>query len=119
MTKHGRISDQVGLKPTWTENHLCVLNDDDVVHLLRAAVKREGSQSAVAKRYGVDRGTMNSILNGKRRVGATVLKAFGLRKVYVIDDYRALSGLGVSDLSHDASSERPLLQGTATKEAGR
>jgi plasmid maintenance system antidote protein VapI len=54
---------------------------------LLAAVKREGSQGAVAKRYGVDRGTMNSILNGKRRVTATVLKAFGLRKVYVIDDY--------------------------------
>jgi len=41
-------------------------------------------------------------LNGKRRVNATVLKAFGLRKVYVIDDYEVLSG-GVSKLSHDAS----------------
>ena len=41
------------------------------------------------------------MLNGKRRVSATVLKAFGLRKVYVIDDYEVLSGLGVSNLSHD------------------
>ena len=45
---------------------------------------------------------MNSILNGKRRVSATVLKALGLREVYVIDDYEVLSG-GVSNLSHDAS----------------
>jgi len=68
-----------------------LLDDDDVVHLLRAAVKCEGSQAAFAK------------LNGKRRVNATVLKAFGLRKVYVIDDYKALSGLGMSNLSHDVS----------------
>jgi hypothetical protein len=42
---------------------------------------------------------MNSILNNKRRVSATLLKAFGLRKVYVIDDYKVVSGLGVSFLA--------------------
>ena len=103
MTSFGRTPHQVGFKSSWTGDHLCVLDDDDVVHLLRAAVKREGSQAAFAKRYGLDRGTMNSILNGKRRVNATVLKDFGLRKVYVIDDYEVLSGLGVSNLSHDVS----------------
>jgi hypothetical protein len=106
MTSHGRTPDQVGLTPSWTVDHLRVLDDDDVVHFLRAAVKREGSQSAVAKRYGVDRGTMNSILNGKRRVTATVLKAFGLRKVYVIDDYEVLN-------KHSSP------QGMAMKESGR
>ena len=102
MTSHGRTPDQVGLTPSWAVDHLRVLDDDDVVHLLRAAVKREGSQAAFAERHGLDRGTMNSILNGKRRVSATVLRALGLRKVYVIDDYKLLSGLGVSNLSHDA-----------------
>src|SRR6516225_11344714 len=106
MTSHERTPDQVGLKPSWTGDHLRVLDDDDVVHLLRAAVKREGSQAAFAKRYGLDRVSMNSMLNGKRRVSATVLKAFGLRKVYVIDDYEVLSGLGVSNLSHDASGRQ-------------
>jgi hypothetical protein len=106
MTCHGRTPDQVGLTPSWTVDHLRLLDDDDVVHFLRAAVKREGSQAAVAKRYGVDRGTMNSILNGKRRVTATVLKAFGLRKVYVIDDYEVLN-------------KRSSPQGMGTKEAGR
>ena len=104
MTSYKRTPDHVGLKSTWRGDQLCVLDDDDVVHLLRAAVKREGSQAAFAKRHGLDRGTMNSILNGKRRVSATLLKAFGLRKVYLIDDYKVLSGLGVSNLSHDASS---------------
>ena len=95
MTSYGRTPDQVGLKSAWRADQLCVLDEDDVVHLLRAAVKREGSQAAFAKRYGLDRFTLNSVLNGKRRVNATVLKAFGLRKVYVIDDYEVLSG-GVS-----------------------
>jgi hypothetical protein len=102
MTSYERTPEQVGLKPLCTRDHLRLLDDDDVVHLLRAAVKREGSQAAFAKRYGLDRFTLNSVLNGKRRVNATVLKAFGLRKVYVIDDYEVLSG-GVSNLSHDAS----------------
>lgn len=93
MTSYGRTPGQVRLKSTWTGDQLCVLDDDDVVHLLRAAVKREGSQAAFAKRYGLDRGTMNSILNGKRRVSAALVKAFGLRKVYLIDDYKVLSAL--------------------------
>lgn len=93
MTSYGRTPDQVGPKSTLTADQLHVLDDDDVVHLLRAAVKREGSQAAFAKRYGLDRGTMNSILNGKRRVSATLVKAFGLRKVYLIDDYKLLDGL--------------------------
>jgi hypothetical protein len=102
MTSYERTPDQLGLKPSWAGDHLRLLDDDDdVVRLLRAAVKREGSQAAFAKRYGLDRVSMNSMLNGKRRVSATVLKAFGLRKVYVIDDYEVLSGLGVSNLSHD------------------
>ena len=102
MTSYERTPDQLGLKPSWAGDHLRLLDDDEVVHLLRAAVKREGSQTAFAKRYGLDRFTLNSVLNGKRRVNGTVLKAFGLRKVYVIDDYEVLSG-GVSKLSHDAS----------------
>jgi hypothetical protein len=62
MTSDERTPDQVGLKPSWRVDHLCVLDDDDIVDLLRAAVKREGSQAAFAKRYGVDRVTINSIL---------------------------------------------------------
>ena len=66
MTSCGRSPDYVGSKPTWKRGHLGVLNDDDVVHLLRVAVERQGSQTAFAKRYGVDRADLNSILNGRR-----------------------------------------------------
>jgi hypothetical protein len=82
------------------KDHLGVLNDDDVLRLLRAAVEREGSQAAFAKRYGVDRAHVNSALNGKRGVSATLVKALGLRKVYVIDDHDdVLSRQGVDDIA--------------------
>jgi hypothetical protein len=41
-----------------------VFSDDDVVHLLKTAIEREGSQTAFAKRHGVDRPTINAILKG-------------------------------------------------------
>jgi DNA-binding phage protein len=63
-------------------SHLLVFNDDEVVHLLRAAVEREGNQGAFARHYGIERTGLNQILNGKRHVTSAVLKALGLRKVY-------------------------------------
>jgi hypothetical protein len=45
-----------------------VFDNDDVVHLLKTAVEREGSQIAFAKRYGINRSELNEILHGKRRV---------------------------------------------------
>ena len=59
-----------------------VFDHDDVVHLLKTAVEREGSQIAFAKRYGVNR---SEILHGKRRVCDPLAKAMGLRKVYVVE----------------------------------
>ena len=40
-----------------------VFSDDDVVH---AAIEREGSQMAFAKRYGINRTYLNMILHGKK-----------------------------------------------------
>ena len=62
-----------------------VFDDDDVVHLLRAAIEREGSQMAFAKRYGVNRTYLNMVLNGKRHLSGRLVKALGLRKVYVAE----------------------------------
>jgi hypothetical protein len=62
-----------------------VFDEDDVVHLLRAAVEREGSQVAFAKRHGLDRPLVNMILNGKRPVSDVIVKALGLRRVYVAE----------------------------------
>jgi hypothetical protein len=62
-----------------------VFDDDDVVHLLRVAVEREGTQNALAKRYGIDRVNLNMVLNGKRPVTSAIVKALGFRKVYVAE----------------------------------
>jgi hypothetical protein len=75
----------VGLRPTNKAGDLLVLNDDNVVDLLKAAVEREGSQSAFAMRYNVNRTELNSILNGRRRISSSLVKALGLRRVYVVE----------------------------------
>lgn len=62
-----------------------VFDEDDVVHLLRAAVEREGSQIAFADRCGVDRAYISTVLNGRRRVSGSLAKALGLRRVYVVE----------------------------------
>ena len=65
--------------------HALVFDEADVVRLLRAAVEREGGQSAFAKHHGLDRVLINMILKGKRPVSGSVAKALGLRKVYVAE----------------------------------
>jgi hypothetical protein len=62
-----------------------VFDDDAVVRLLRAAIEREGSQTAFAKCCGVIRSFINEVLNGKRHASGRLLKALGLRKVYVVE----------------------------------
>lgn len=93
MASYGRSLDRVGLKPARKAHDHCVLNDDDVIHLLRAAVEREGSQSAFARRYRVQRTELNAILNGRKRVTTPFAKAVGLRihRVYVVDRKREIS----------------------------
>ena len=60
-------------------------DDADVVQLLREAVDREGSITAFAKRAGLHRVELNNILNGRRPVSRALVKALGLRKVYVAE----------------------------------
>jgi DNA-binding transcriptional regulator YdaS (Cro superfamily) len=64
---------------------LLVLNDDDVADLVRAAIKREGSQAAFAKLYGIDRSDLSAFLNGRRRISASLARALGLRRVYLFE----------------------------------
>jgi hypothetical protein len=97
MTSYQRSPDYVGLNPTFKAGDLLVLNNDDVVGLLKAAVKREGGQTAFAKRHDVNRSQLNSILNGKRRISASLAKTLGLRMVYVAERSCATKG-------HEASA---------------
>ena len=59
-----------------------IFDKDDVVRLLRAAVEREGSQTAFARRHGIERTRVNAILSGKRPVTDSVADALGLRRTY-------------------------------------
>jgi hypothetical protein len=62
-----------------------ILDDKDVLLLLRAAIEQEGSISAFAKRHGMGRSPLSSMLNGKRSVSSPLVKALGFRKVYALD----------------------------------
>jgi CHASE2 domain-containing sensor protein len=59
-----------------------IFDTDDVVRLLRAAVEREGGQTAFAARYGLERTMINAILADRRPVTESVAKALGLRRTY-------------------------------------
>ena len=85
MSSYGQSFDYVGVKPTWNAGNLLVLDDDDVLDLLRSAIEREGSQTAFANRHGINRAIISSILNGRRRISASLVGALGLRRVYVVE----------------------------------
>ena len=62
--------------------HAVIFEEDDVIRLLKAAVEREGSQTAFARRYGIERTHLNAILSGRRPITVSVVNALGLRKTY-------------------------------------
>jgi hypothetical protein len=62
-----------------------VFDEDDLVRLLRAAVEREGGQTAFAKRHKVDRTRVNRILSRQLRASEAIAKAPGLRRAYIAD----------------------------------
>jgi DNA-binding phage protein len=71
--------------PRRTGRLTVVFEERDLVRLLRAAVEREGGQSAFAKRHNVDRSRVNRILSGQLRASEAIAKALGLRRAYVAD----------------------------------
>ena len=88
MTKRKKSQsggEQKTLPPSNSGQRPVLYDEEDVIRLLRAAVKREGTQTAFAKRYGVDRARVNRVLQRKLRVYDPIAKALGLRKVYVAE----------------------------------
>jgi DNA-binding phage protein len=59
-----------------------IFEESDVIQLLKSAIEREGHQGAFARRHGINRTYLNQILNRKKQINTTVMKALGLRKVY-------------------------------------
>jgi predicted transcriptional regulator len=62
-----------------------VLENKDIVRLLRIEIGRVGSQMEWAKQAGVDRATVNKILCGKKPPTKRIIQALKLRLVVVAD----------------------------------
>jgi hypothetical protein len=60
-----------------------VFDDNDALVLLKAAIERAGSQAAFADHHGIDRSYVSMILTGRSPIAQSIIKALGLRKVYV------------------------------------
>jgi hypothetical protein len=60
-----------------------VLETRDVERLLKDAVSTAGSQSAWARKVGVQRSLVNFVLRGKRAPPKSIVSALGLKIVYI------------------------------------
>jgi len=56
---------------------------EDVMLLLRSEVKQAGSQTAWAKKNGINRAILNMVLKGHRAPNKAILRALKLRMVFV------------------------------------
>jgi DNA-binding phage protein len=63
-----------------------VLDDKDVVRLLRSEVERAGGQSAWARREGIDRTLLNRVLNGQEPPTREIIRALKLCNAYTFRD---------------------------------
>jgi DNA-binding phage protein len=55
----------------------------DVIHLLRSEVEQAGNQGAWSKKTGVNRATLNKVLNGHQPPTKSIIRALKLRVVFV------------------------------------
>ena len=59
-----------------------VLDEEDVIRLLRVEIEKDGSQSAWARRRSIERPSVNAMLSGRIPVSRSVAEALGLRRTY-------------------------------------
>ena len=59
-----------------------IFEEEDVLRLLRVAIKKDGSQSAWARRRSIERANVNAMLSGRIPVSKIVADALGLRRTY-------------------------------------
>jgi hypothetical protein len=65
------------------QDDLAVLEDEDVLNLLRADIARVGGQSAWARIHEHERSHVNRVLAGKKPITPEILRRLGLKRVYV------------------------------------
>lgn len=72
----------------WTSNsenlgrRARVIDRDEIIILLKAAVERAGTQEAFAARHGFHPSYISMLLRGKCGPGPVLINALGLRTVY-------------------------------------
>ena len=73
---------------------ISVLDDQDIVRLLRAEVARAGGQSSWARQERIDRSLLNRVLCGRRQPTVQIIRALKLCNAYAPDD-RATMGVRI------------------------
>ena len=63
-----------------------MLDDHDVVRLLRSEVERAGGQSSWARRERIDRTLLNRVLRGRKPPTGAIIRALKLCNVYGWDE---------------------------------
>jgi DNA-binding phage protein len=70
-----------------------LLDEKDALRLLYKEIDRAGGQSAWARRSGINRVNLNKMLNGKRPLSSSIVKALNLKRVFTYGRKRR-AGLG-------------------------
>jgi DNA-binding phage protein len=63
-----------------------ILEESDVISLLRSEIKRAGSQAAWARKTGINRSEINKTTNQQKPPSKTIIRALKLRMVVVSND---------------------------------
>jgi DNA-binding phage protein len=63
-----------------------MLDNKDLVRLLRSEVEKAGGQSAWARQEGIDRTLLNRVLNDQKPPSKEIIRALKLCNVYALDD---------------------------------
>jgi hypothetical protein len=61
-----------------------ILEEEDVIQLLRLEIEKDGSQAAWARRCRIERPSVNAMLSGRIPVSKSVADALGLRRTYTV-----------------------------------
>jgi DNA-binding phage protein len=87
----GQPAYAVGLRP-WRQHasmsSMRALDQNEVVQLLRAEVKRMGGQAEWARKNGVARSMISMVLTGDRPPSKKIISALNLRVVIVFERIR-------------------------------
>src|SRR5262249_25413810 len=82
-----------------------LLDQKDVVRLLRLEVNRAGSQKKWAKKNGVTQSLISMVLSGYRPLNNKIISALKLRRIVVCGEARSRRRLGQMSRTHSLPRE--------------